>query len=144
MLEEQLLNGWTSAKRGERFYRLSAEAEVSYEFNGGRIGHPSNYASIRIHARPADQLTLDSSAIYPLSVSPSYAERLLAAVGQAVVDELFAAAWTPYRGCALEVVEVGWHEVSSSEVALYRAARGALEQLRTAFRWEPLPNGHRK
>jgi len=59
----------------------------------------------------------------------------LLAVGRGAIDELFAAAWEPYRGCKLTVQEVGWDEIMSSEVAVYRAARGALSKLRQDGPW---------
>jgi elongation factor G-like protein len=42
----------------------------------------------------------------------------------------------PYRGCRVILIAIGWDDVSSSEVAFYRAARAAMEELRTADAWE--------
>lgn len=103
--------------------------------SGTTGGHSSNYAAIKIVAAPASELSLNSAAIYPASVSVSYAQKLLVAVGRAAVDELFPATWYPYRGCSLIVREVGWDEIMSSEVAIYRAARGAFAKLREEGQW---------
>ena len=70
------------------------------------------------------------------TISATYSDQLLIAVSRATIDELFAAGWYPYSGCALTVREVGWDEVMSSEVAIYNAARGALSELRLVGSWE--------
>jgi hypothetical protein len=61
--------------------------------------------------------------------------KLEQAVGMAAVDELISSQWVPRRGCRLVVREVGWDEIMSSEVAIYRAARGALAKLRQEGSW---------
>ena len=132
--ERELLEAWKAGK-STRHFRLTSEFVVAFEFRGRQSGHPSNYAAIKISAAPASEFSLDTTASYPASVNPLYAEQLLLAVGRAAIDELFAAAWYPYRGCKLTVQEVGWDEVMSSEVAVYRAARGALSRLREEGHW---------
>jgi hypothetical protein len=95
------------------------------------------WGNMGIVATPSpDDLVLDSVAIYPPSVGEPYAKQLLLAVGRAAVDEFFAAGWHAYRGCKLVVQEVGWDEIMSSEVAIYRAARGALLKVRQEGKWE--------
>jgi hypothetical protein len=136
ILERELLEGWQRGKSSRPGYRLAAEAAVVFEYRGPQFGHPSNYASIKILARPSPEFCLESVAVYPASVTESDSDQLLLAVGRAAVDELFAAGWYPYRGCRLLVREVGWDEIMSSEVAIYRAARGALSQLRQEGKWE--------
>ena len=54
----------------------------------------------------------------------------------AAIDELLAWQWTPFRGCHLVVLNVGWDDVMSSEMAIYKAARGALLKLRQESSWQ--------
>jgi hypothetical protein len=133
--ESDILDAWRDEKTSRPFYRLTSEMVAAFEFRGPQFGHPSNYAAIKMVATPANEFSLDSVVLYPPSVSPSYAKKLLLAVGRAAVDELFTAAWYPYRGCKLTVQEVGWDDIMSSEVAMYRAARGALSKLRQEGQW---------
>jgi len=132
--EPELLEAWQRDKADIHGYRLVAEAAVAFEYRGPQFGHPSNYSAIKIVATPSPNLCLESVAIYPSSVTTRYAHQLLLAVGRAAVDELFAG-WYPYR-CKLVVDEVGWDEIMSSELAIYRAARGALSKLRQEGKWE--------
>jgi len=133
--ERELLEWWQRGKASSA-YRLAAELAVEFEYQGPQFGHPSNHAAIEIIAMPSADLSLESVAVYPASVTAPYSDQLLRAVGRAAIDELFATAWYPYRGCKLIVKEVGWDEIMSSEVALYRAARGALSKLRQEGKWE--------
>jgi hypothetical protein len=134
--EQQLLNAWRTGKEGGHFYRLEADIEVDFEYRGPQVGHPSNYAAIKLTAMPSAELVLESCAVLPASVTETYTQQLVVAVGRAVVDDLFAAGWEPYRGCRLRVDEIGWDEIMSSEIAVYRAARGVLAKLRQAGRWK--------
>src|SRR5215468_4394737 len=113
----EILDAWMRGKADRQFYRLASETEVAFEYRGPQYGHPSNYAAVRILAKPSSEFSLDSSAVFPPSMSATYADQLLIAVGRAAIDELFAAGWYPYSGCVLTVREVGWDEVMSSEVA---------------------------
>ena len=133
--EDDLLNAWRAGKTNRQFYRLTSEMVAAFEYRGPQFGHPSNYAAIKMVSTPSNDFSLESMVIYPPSVQPPYAKQLLLAVGRAAVDELFAAGWYPYRGCKLVVQEVGWDEIMSSEVAIYRAARGALSKLREDGQW---------
>ena len=135
MKERELLEAWQAGKSSRHWFRLSSEFVAAFEFRGRQFGHPSNYAAIKVRATPADDFSLDTKATYPASVTPAEAQKLLLAVGRAAVDELFSWTWYPYRGCGLIVEDVGWDEVMSSEVALYRAARGALSKVREEGQW---------
>jgi hypothetical protein len=134
--QQEILEAWQKGKSERPFQRLASESEAAFEYRGSHFGHPSNYAAIRILATPSMDFNLASAVIYPPSVSPDYARQLLFAISCAAVDELFSATWYPYRGCSLLVREVGWDEIMSSEVAVYRAARGALSELRRVGTWD--------
>jgi hypothetical protein len=133
--ERELLEAWQAGKTSRHWFCLASEFEAAFEFRGRQFGHPSNYAAIKIGAAPSNDFSLDAKATYAASVPASDAEGLLLAVGRAAVDELFAATWHPYRGCMLTVQEVGWDDVMSSQVAVYRAARGALSKIREEGQW---------
>ena len=46
-----------------------------------------------------------------------------------MVDGILGAELLPPWRCALTLVEVGWDDVMSSEVAFYRATKGAMGEL---------------
>ena len=135
LTERDILDAWRAGKTRQPFYRLTSEIVAAFEYRGPQFGHPSNYAAIKMVAAPSDEFSLDSAVIYPPSLSLSYAKQLLVAVGRAVIDELFTATWYAHRGCKLTVQEVGWDDIMSSEVAIYRAARGALSKVRQEGQW---------
>jgi hypothetical protein len=132
---DEILDAWRWQKKSGRFYRLVEPVEVAYEYRGPQGWHSSNYASVVIAARPASDLGLEISAELPASMTAEYQAALARAAGYAAVDELVAADWHPFLGCNLDVREVGWDEEMSSEVALYRAVRGALGKLRREGEW---------
>ena len=78
--QADILTKWRDSKSRSSFYQLQTATEVAAEFKGKQWGHPSNYAAVRIAALPSAELTIDSSATYPPSVSPEYAVRLLEAI----------------------------------------------------------------
>jgi hypothetical protein len=133
--ERSLLDAWTARKGNVPYYRLAAEFVAEFEYRGAQFGHPSTYAAVTILAQPASEFRLDSVVSYPVSVSSEDAEDLFLAVGRGAIDELFASGWYAYRSCGLTVREVGWNDVTSSEVAMYVAARGALKKLRLEGVW---------
>lgn len=135
LTERDILEAWLAEKSSRHFYRLTSDMVAAFDYRGPQFGHPSNYASIKLVATPSCDFSVDSAVIYPASVSLSYANQLLLAIGRAAADELFSAARYPYRGCKLVVQEVGWDDIMSSEVAIYRAARGALSKLRQEGQW---------
>lgn len=131
-----ILDRWRRHKTSGSFHRLSAPLEVSHEFRGPQAGHPSNYASVRILADPADDLAVECTASLPESVTVAGRDSLLRAIESAAVDEMVAAEWYPFSGCRLIVRDIGWDDVMSSEVALYKATRGALARLRREGAWD--------
>ena len=137
LLQPEILENWQRGKCESHFYRLTSKVEVAFEYRGPQFGHPSNYAAITILAMPSTEFNLDWGVTGPpSSLDPTYSRRLLIAIGRSAIDELFAATWDSYRGCSLVVQKIGWDDVMSSEVAFYRAARGALSELRRVGSWE--------
>ena len=134
--ENEILDTWAINKRQSASYRLMSETNVAYEYRGVQFGHPSNYAGVQLNAVPSSTFILEWRATCPSSVTDLYARDLLFAAERAAVDELFAVDWYTYRGCRITVSELAWDEIMSSEVALYRAVRGALAKLRSDGQWE--------
>jgi hypothetical protein len=133
--QSDIVSTWNVSRLHVPFYELAAATEVSGEFIGGMLGHPSSYAAARFSAAPARQLTLEWSAAYPESFTPEYVAKLRDAIAIAAFDELLAGDWYPRIGCALVLRELGFDDVSSSEVAVYRAARLAFSELRRERAW---------
>jgi len=133
---EDILQTWRNQKVERHFYRLSVAFAVFYEFQGPQWGHSSNYASVQIAAEPADDLAVDFLADLPAALDSDYRGKLARAVEIAAIDELFASEWHPHRGCRLVFQKVGWDDVMGSEVAIYKAARGALTKLRQEGTWD--------
>jgi hypothetical protein len=91
---------------------------------------------VRIGAEPSNDLSVDLVAAAPAEMHSIDRSSILRGVGIAAVDELIAFGFTPFRGCRLTILEVGWHDVWSGEIAMYMAARGALAQLRKDGEWQ--------
>jgi hypothetical protein len=136
LMLDEIMETWRRQKGDLTFFRLKAAAEVFFEFRGAQGGHPSNFAFVKIAATPAEDLEIALVAEFPATLDVPYRRRLEAAVSLAAVDELLSSQWIPYRGCRLVVFEVGWDDVMSSEVAIYKATRGALMKLRQDGLWE--------
>jgi hypothetical protein len=133
--QAQLLAAWTASKANSRhFYRLREPRLQEFEYNGPRMGHPSNYAAVCFQCDPADELVFQSAARWPADLSPTYCAALEHACGEAIIDGLMGQIY-PHRGCLLTLVKIGWHAVSSSEVAFYRATVEAMRQLLAEGEW---------
>jgi hypothetical protein len=52
-----------------------------------------------------------------------------------IVDGLVAASTMPYLGCALNLVEIKFDDVSSSAHAYYKATKGAMVELVRFGKW---------
>ena len=96
--------------------------------------HPSNYAAVRFQCEPADALGFTAEAPWPTHLGITYQADLERAIGCGLVDRLMNTFY-PYRGCALTLIDVGWDDVMSSEMAFYRAAAGAMDELMTTAKW---------
>ena len=75
-----------------------------------------------------------AQAPWPTHLSITYQADLEHAIGCGLVDRLMNTFY-PYRGCALTLIDVGWDNVMSSEMAFYRAAAGAMDELMTTAKW---------
>ena len=131
----QLLQAWVARKSaGRNFFRLEEPQTQEFEYRGPRMGHPSNFAAVQLRCEPADELMFRSTARWPEHLRPAYCADLERAIGYGIVDSLMSHFY-PYRGCTVTLIGVSWDDVSSSEAAFYRAAKAAMDQLRSTGRW---------
>lgn len=132
-----LVESWRSFKLASpTFYQLREPYAVEYEFRGPQWGHPSNYARVRFACAPAETLSLSTTAAWPAALDSGHSTLLERAVGCAAVEGLLCSAVHPYRGCALTLVEVGWDDVMSSQVAFWIATRRAMGDLTAKGPWQ--------
>ena len=140
----QLLDAWTACKMGRRHcYRLQEPCLREFEYQGPPMGHPSNYAAVRFQCDPLDELALEVVASWPANLSRSDCADLERAIAEAIVDALMSQ-FAPYRGCRLTLVEIGWDDIASTEVAFYRATVEPMRRLMSRGKWaltDGIPNG---
>jgi hypothetical protein len=115
-------------KRARHFYRLESATIVEYEYQGLQWGHPSTYAFVRFECVPADDLSFDVRTSWPSEVDFNSRKILGLAVAEGVADILLDGLYQ-HSGCALNLVEVRFDEICSSEAAFMTAARNAMQQL---------------
>lgn len=134
--EDELLSDWLRSRSGSRqFFRLQQDCLAEFEYRGPQWGHPSNYARTRFQCRPADKLVFAVQTRWPSHLSDAYCEDLERAIGHAIIDGLMTSVY-PYRGCSVTLIDAGWDDVMSSEVAFYRSAKGAMDTLRSNETWK--------
>ena len=126
--QRQLLDAWLQRKSSGPFFRLRETKLVEFEYKGPRFGHPSNYAKVRFQCDPGDELRLAARIDWPVGLPPDYCDALVMAIGNGVVEAAMGQEY-PYRGCTMTLIAISWDDVSSSELAFYRAAKAATEDL---------------
>lgn len=136
MDQDELIDAWRHWKATGSFHRLRAPYTQRYEFRGPQWGHPSNYAAVSFECAPAERLRFTSRAPWPEAMSGRDRERYEAAIHAAVVDGLLSARPRVFCGCALTLVEIGWDDIMSSEMALYAATKVAMTELVAHGPWE--------
>jgi hypothetical protein len=113
---------------------LQRDVFQDFDYTGPQWGHPSNYAATRFQCEPADSLVFVARAPSPAHSSLAYRADVEHAIERAIVDSLVSAFY-PYCGCKVSLVEVGSDDVMSSEISSYRAAKGAMDELRSTHEW---------
>jgi hypothetical protein len=142
--EGELLSNWAEQKLSTNYQRLIEPLEVEFEFCRA-IGHPSQYALVRLSANPADQLSLEFEVDWPKEFDVIYTLRIKHSIGEAAVDGLLSSSvFSPFRGCDLRLIKFGWHEVSGSEASVRIATTHAIEKLRKEGKWEEVTGRYRK
>ena len=141
MNQDEILFGWLNSKQTHNFYRLVEPKSVSNEFKaipGGR----SNYGFLKFQCEPADELSFQRIANWPDSLPPDYQKSLDIAVNEGIAESLFMGLY-PHIGCLLQCVDIVWNEIESNEWAFYRAALGAMEELKSTGQWKIVINSKR-
>jgi hypothetical protein len=133
--ENELLSEWQRSRfTSQHYFQLQHEVIEEFEYKGPHWGHPSNYARTRFVCGPARELLFTVQTRWPSHLAEAYCDALQRAIGHAIVDSLMTS-YYPYRGCAVTLVDVGWDDVMSSELAFYRSAKGAMDTLREDGAW---------
>ena len=132
-LDRNALEKLRDTKRSRNFYRLASSVTVDHEFRG-QFGHPSSYAYIRFECAPADDLSFESRASWPSTVSEGDRAQVELAVAEAIADTLLKGVYQ-HSGCAIVLVDVRWDDVGSSEAAFMKATESAMQQL-VAGHWK--------
>jgi hypothetical protein len=139
---DEILTRWRQCKSRFASHRLEATCSVEHEYRGKQWGHPSRYAFVRFECAPADHLVFEMRARWPSHLTADYCGLLHDAMSAAIVDALVAAE-APRIRCSLTCVEVKWDDVTSSEMAFYRATRAAMNTLCEREEWSPIPRRDR-
>ena len=115
---------WLARKRGRP--RLSIREERAARFQFVRhLGPRGQFAAVHIRGKPADTFGFTSLVHWP-SPEGDYTNAIL----DGILDELFATEPGPVAGKIHSTLEkIEWHDVDSSEVAFYHAARGAVREI---------------
>ena len=95
----------------------------------------STHAFVRFDCLPATTLAFEMHAVWPGHLGSDYPPLLEAAMATAIVDVPLASSASPRRGCLLKCVEVRLDDVTSSEMAFYRATRAAMTKLCDERKW---------
>ena len=121
------------AKRSRNFHRLRSSQTVQHEFRS-QFGHPSSCAFVRFECAPADDLSFESRAFWPSTVSEGDRTQVELGIAEAVADVLLEGV-NEHSGCAIVLVDVRWDDVGSSVAAFMKATKSAMQQL-VAGDWE--------
>jgi hypothetical protein len=114
-------------KRSRMFLRLASSQIVNYEFRG-QFGHPTGYAFVQFECAPANELSFESRATWPATMSQEYRATHERAVAEAVADALLEGVHQHY-GCTVVLTNVRYDEVGSSIAAFMKAAKAAMRSL---------------
>jgi len=86
------------AKRSRNFHRLRSSQTVQHEFRS-QFGHPSSCAFVRFECAPADDLSFESRAFWPSTVSEGDRTQVELGIAEAVADVLLEGV-NEHSGCA--------------------------------------------
>lgn len=124
----ELFATWTRAKSEPAIWQLGNAVTTSYEHRRATCG-PSGYAFVSLRCEPSEALALTSAAEWPTRLSAGYVNSLKRAIAVGVVDALVARDYLSAYTCAVTLVEIGWDDVQSGELAFYRATKAALSKV---------------
>jgi hypothetical protein len=127
-LDREALEGLREHKRARNFLRLESTISVEHEYRGEQYGHPSTYAFARFECAPADDLSFETRASWPLTMDKQERIGLERAIAEGVADVLLSGIYQ-HSGCSVALVEVRWDDICSSEAAFMKATNSAMQDL---------------
>jgi len=86
-------------KRSRAFLRLASSQTIDHEFRG-QFGHPTSYAFVQFECAPTNELSFESRATWPATLSKEYGAKLERAVAEAVADVLLEGV-QQHSGCTV-------------------------------------------
>lgn len=131
MAQEQVtldtMASWAQRKLKRKPKRVLCQpVTCGFSYEGG-YGYPSSFAEVQFDCHPAHWLEIAFDLDWPDCVRRQRQE-LMAAIMEAAIDVMLTHLH-PFVGCRLTLRSLGWDELHSSEVSLYRATSRALEDL---------------
>jgi hypothetical protein len=135
MEQKLIFEEWLKRKLSfDSYWYLKEPIILEYEFKGGRMGHPSNYAFVRFEVNPSESLSFQSTVSWDAG-QPNDISLYESLVCEAIVDGLICNSTTPFTGCSLNLVAVKEDEVSSSPGAFYKATKKVMADLIETGKW---------
>ena len=131
---DEIFASWQQAKLRFTTKRLDAPCSVEFEYQDKQFGHASTFAFVRFDCVPSENLSVEMRARWPANLATDYCRLVEDAIRAAIVDVLVAVD-VPFVGVAITCIDVKWDDITSSEVAFYRAAKGAMTSLRDQHTW---------
>jgi hypothetical protein len=118
------LEDWLARKRERRQLSIHEKRSVRFKFTRN-LGPRGQFAVVHLRGEPAQAFAFSSVAEWP---SPE--DDYTIAVLDGILDELFAADLGHVAAQVQFTLEkIEWHDVDSSAVAFYHAARGAVREI---------------
>lgn len=118
------LDSWIVRKLARKAITIKAAKTVEVT-HLRTLGPRSEFASITLHAEPAESFSFSSEAEWPESH-----EAFNGAVLEGILDETLATDLGPsIRNVAFTLKSIGWNEIDSNQRAFYHAARKAVIEI---------------
>jgi hypothetical protein len=115
-----------------RRYNLEKADRIIYEYS--RRTHASSYARVVFVCSPSEKISCSfNPGVWPSNLTESEVGRLKISIARAA-SSLLLLDFYPHIA-ALHLEEIGWDDVRSSEVAVYRATIGAMRNLQETAGW---------
>jgi hypothetical protein len=132
-LDRDELERLRDTKRCRTCLRLNSPETVEYEF---RAFEPPRYAYVRFECAPANDLSFEARALWPPTVSDSYATEVELAVAEGVADVLLEGLYQ-HSGCRVVLTDVRYDQIDSTIAAFMKAAESAMRSL-LSRKWTPV------
>jgi hypothetical protein len=137
-VERTIVEAWIAEKIGGARRRLRAAILVDFTYRGPQWGHPSNFAAVKLRCERSNEFAFEPTAQRPPTLTDAYFADISAAVRSGILDGVLGTDY-PALGVSIQLMEVEWDEVMSSQVAFARAGRGAAAKLLAEAVWDLVP-----